>query len=97
MLRAHAHRGPAFVLATRQGAFLLTDPHPGFLHTAAARLPVSLRTMHVTVLHALIDTVWAIPAPHIDCAPSATTAVRQAHEHGGQAEIKTMQDLLKPG
>ncbi|MCX2731719.1 MFS transporter [Saccharopolyspora sp. NFXS83] len=85
VLRAHARRGPAFIIATRQETFLLTDPHPGFLNDAVGRLPDPVRTMHLTVLDSLINKVWAVPEQDIRYEPSATCAVRRVHEHGGLA------------
>ena len=91
VLRARAYRGPAFVVVTRQDAFLLSDPDPRFLGSALERRPEPLRKLHITVLHALIGGAWSVPdtPDHIHYETSAATAVEQVRERGGLAALVT--------
>lgn len=83
VLRAHAARGPAFVLATGDHAVLLTHPHPRFLHRSLDRLPRPLQSLHVSLLHALITVEWQVPVSEIGYEPSATKALQRVREQAG--------------
>lgn len=89
VLRAHAYRGPAFIVATPERAFLLDSPDPGFLDRGpGARFAEPLRKMHITVSQAFLDSVRNGPdtaAMHFE--PSAARAVREVSERGGIATI----------
>lgn len=91
VLRAHAYRNPAFVIATRDGAYLLTDPHPRFLDEVLRRRPEPIGKMNISVLQSLIDTAWEIPdsPQEIRYDASPTNAVRLVHESGGIAALLT--------
>jgi hypothetical protein len=91
-LKDRALQGPAFVVVTARGAFLLADPAPRFLSTAVRHWPRPLQSMHLGVLHAgLIETVWQTPDPrsHIWYEASATRAVQKVREAGGIAVLLT--------
>jgi uncharacterized protein (DUF1015 family) len=89
MLRAQAYRGPAFVLVTADGAFLLTDPHPLFWDEAMCSRPEPIGQMHITMLQHLIETGWAVPEEprHVHYEHSTTNAVRNVRQHGGVAVL----------
>lgn len=87
VLREHAYRGPAFVVVTSDRAFLLTDPHRSFPGNERNQWPEAVRNTHVTVLQALIDTVWEVPGSAIRYEPSATEAARRVRKHGGVAAL----------
>lgn len=89
-LKQQARRGPAFVVATPRGVFLLTDPDQRFLTHRLERWPAPLRRMHLGVLHAsLIGALWKTPdAPsHVWYESSPTKAVDQVREYGGVAVL----------
>ncbi|MEV4733023.1 MFS transporter [Saccharopolyspora sp. NPDC049426] len=89
-LKRHSRTGPAFILATPRGGFLLTEPHPRFLHATLDGTPPPLRSTHVAVLDtALISHLWRIPEHpgHIEFEPNATTAVETARRTGGVAVL----------
>ncbi|TWG08597.1 MFS transporter [Saccharopolyspora dendranthemae] len=99
MLKHHAKHGPAYVLATPRGGFLLTAPQPRFLDAALEGTPAALRTMDVAILDAaLLDHVWQIPdrPGHIDYEPNPHAALRVVRDSGGVAVLTappTQQDL----
>ncbi|WP_461156723.1 MFS transporter, partial [Saccharopolyspora tripterygii] len=101
VLKHHARRGPAFVLATPQGGFLVSDPEPGFLDAAMRDTQPAIRNMHVAVLHtALIDQLWQIhDSPEdIRYEQNAVEAVRQVRRNGGVAVLTNppaQEDLVK--
>lgn len=91
-LKEHARSGPAFVVATSHGAFLLTQPDQAFLTEALRWQPAALHGLHLTVLHAaLIDNLWNTPdlPEWIRYEHSATQAVRQVQRQGGLAVLLT--------
>lgn len=91
-LTSAAGEGPAFVVVSRHGAWLLTAPEPGWLTHCLQHRPVPLRDLHVTVLHtALIEGTWGLSgsSPRIHYRSSAATAVRHVREHGGITVLLT--------
>lgn len=91
-LKQHAHSGPAFLVTTQQGTFLLTAANQDFFAHALGHLPAQLRTMHVSVLNAvLLQTIWGMPdsAEHIRYETSVTKAIQMVRDHGGLAVLLT--------
>lgn len=91
-LDQYAANGPAFVIVTSHGAYMVTDPHPDFLNEVLRSSPSSLRTMHLTVLHAtLIDHLWQIPdhSETIGYEHTAQSAVQRVLDSGGVAVLTT--------
>ncbi|WP_406689360.1 MFS transporter [Saccharopolyspora sp. ID03-671] len=89
-LKRHARTGPAFILATPRGGFLLTEPRPRFLDIALNGTPPPLRSMHVAVLDsALLTHLWRIPdhPRHVEFEPHAATAIQTARRTGGVAVL----------
>lgn len=98
VLRAHALRGPAFIIATRERPFLLDTPDPAFLERGpGARFAEPLRRMHITLCQAFLDSIRTGPdTAAVRYEPSATRAVREVGERGGIATITfppSMRDL----
>ncbi len=97
VLRAHAYRGPAFVVATRDRAFLLDSPDPAFLERGpCARFAEPLRKMHITVVQAFLDSLPPGPDLAVRHECSATRAVREVADRGGIALLAfppSVQDL----
>ncbi|MBB5067702.1 DUF1015 family protein [Saccharopolyspora gloriosae] len=87
VLRARAYHGPAFIVATPDRAFLLDRPDAHFLSGPCGRFPESLRSMHISVLQAFLDTVRDSPAMAVHYEPSAPRALHVVREVGGIAAI----------
>lgn len=90
-LRAWAYQGPAFVIVTAQGAYLLAEVDHYFLTRAVGRRPAALRELQVTVLQGLIDGVWRVPDTPRDrrYEASVRAAVEYAQTRGGFAVLMT--------
>ncbi|MFR9730312.1 DUF1015 family protein [Saccharopolyspora sp. MS10] len=84
VLRARAYHGPAFIIATPDRAFLLDRPDAQFLSGPARRYPDSLRSMHIAVVQAFLDSVGAASVLY---EPSAPRALHALGELGGIAAI----------
>ena len=89
-LKQHAKRGPAYVLATPRGGFLLTAPDPRFLDAALEGTAAALRRMDVAILDAaLLDHLWRVPdrPGHIEHEPNPHAALRAVRDSGGVAVL----------
>ncbi|WP_461155362.1 MFS transporter, partial [Saccharopolyspora tripterygii] len=92
VLKEHARGGPAFVVATPRGAFLLSEPNQALLDASLNNCPPSLRPMHLSVLHnLLIDELWRVPdlPEYVSYDASAINAVRRVQRQGGFAVLLT--------
>ncbi|MDI2028891.1 MFS transporter [Saccharopolyspora sp. TS4A08] len=89
-LKRHSKNGPAYVLATPRGGYLLTEPQPRFLNAALDGTASALRTMNVAILDtALLDRLWQIPnrPGDINYEPNPSAALRMARDSGGVAVL----------
>ncbi|QGK70209.1 MFS transporter [Allosaccharopolyspora coralli] len=87
-LKQYTLHGPAFVIVSPQGAFLLSAPDRAFLACELQHLPEPLHTMDVAVLHTgLIQALWRVREGHIHYEANAATAVQQVRQRGGLAVL----------
>ncbi|MBB5156443.1 DUF1015 family protein [Saccharopolyspora phatthalungensis] len=90
VLKEQARGGPAFVVVTPAGAFLLSTPNRAVLESALKNCLPPMRRLHLSILHhVLIDELWRIPAlpEYVAYEASAVNAVRQVRHRGGLAVL----------